>query len=530
MLIMQSEYLRFTPKESLFTVKPSVILLGVTSTTLDSESFSKEQWQEINAVTTIASQAARTCYSPTIKTPLHQINGSNTYRDKSRLITADTKKAGHNTTREHVNYLFALSDVSRNFTHSVLHAHPHGVSDMESQRYVAMTREGLMLPQNEMMVTSGSKMIDAYKEITPLLVPLIEKEYYSRFPKRENATAEINKLATETARMVLPIGFRTNLYHTVNALTLKRYYALKETYDIGPEATQVIGLMVDAVLAIDPSFADELNDPRVIIPNAVEGSYSSADEFDSLLAGHPTLLEVTDPHIIARLSQAIRLTLGKSKAELPDAEALALVLDPKKNPLLASTLGEITTDQLSESLNHVSPSALVSISHAGDSQLQRHRGLNHTRLIHPPVPRLGHDIYIPPLIAASPQALEIFLTTLSNTISIQESLANEAVPASQIHYLDSNATLQRVMITGPLGPFFHFLKSRTCLTAQKEIYDIAVSITKQLPKSLKSYFDKPAHCGVRTQADITPYCSEGSHFCGLPIWQKNISDYPPRLI
>ena len=528
---MSAEYLRFTPKESLFTVKPSVILLGVTSTTLDPESFTRQQWQEINAATTIASQAARTCYSPTIKTPLHQVNGSAAYKTKSLEIAADTKKAGHNTTREHVNYLFALSDVSRNFPHSILHAHPHGVSDMESQRYVIMSREGLMLPRNEQMITAGSKMIDAYKEITPHLLPIIEKEYYARFPKRKNAINEINKLATETARMILPIGFRTNLYHSVNALTLKRYYALSQTYDIGPEAAQVIGLMVDAVLAVDPSFADELDKPISIKTNIPpSNNYESANEFDLLLSNRPALLEVSNPQIISQLAQAIRLTIGKSKADLPDDEAVGLVLDPKQNPLLASTLGEITTHQLSESLNHVSLSSLVSISHAGDSQLQRHRGLTHTRLVQPQVPRLDHDIYIPPLIAASPQALEIFLTTLSDTIAVQESLANEAVPPSEIHYLDSNATIQRVMITGPLGPFFHFLKSRTCLTAQKEIYDIAVSITKQLPLSLKPYFDKPAHCGVRTRADITPYCSEGSHFCGLPIWQKNIADYPQRQI
>ena len=39
-----------------------------------------------------------------------------------------------------------------------------------------------------------------------------------------------------------------------------------------------------------------------------------------------------------------------------------------------------------------------------------------------------------------------------------------------------------------------------------------------------------APCGSRWAAHITPFCQEGERYCGQPLWDKSVKEYPPRII
>jgi hypothetical protein len=60
---------------------------------------------------------------------------------------------------------------------------------------------------------------------------------------------------------------------------------------------------------------------------------------------------------------------------------------------------------------------------------------------------------------------------------------------------------------------------RTCLNAQREIWQASMDEIRQVGAvhpSLTRHIGPP--CFVRTGV-VRPRCSEGSHFCGVPVWK-----------
>lgn len=539
-------------KEKLFTKTPCVTLLARTQSVLSPEEFEPEEWQAINAATTIAGESGRTCYAKDLITPLDYLTGSEKHRLTTDSVVRSTREAGHLSTRQHVYYLFALEGVSRNLIYRVLHSYPFHNSDQVSQRYTPMSEGGLVLPLlendllNKNMQEAARQLVAGYHKLTEILAPVARDFYLKRFPKRDSAQwqkrvdSEALKKAQEVGRYLLPLGMGANLYHSVSALTLIRYHRLCQTYPVQPEARLVIQAMIDQVAAVDPTIREEIGGPldisttsnyQFLLHRQID-PYTAADEFDALLDGQPGLLDI-DYNLDQRLAQAVRLTLGVSRGSLSDVAAINLVLNPEKNPLLASVNGEMTMNQLSQALNQIYLSATVSLSHSADSQLQRHRGFAHTQPLSLPIPRLNQDIVIPRLLDYSPQARDFYLEAQASNNRYLLTLADSGVDIDTLAYLQTNGLRIRKRITGPLSSFYHWIKIRTCLTAQEEIYGLATAIARQLPKLgpvLAAHFEKPAPCGVRQKAAITPLCPEGDRYCGIPVWKKTIADYPERDI
>lgn len=336
-MIKGERYKRFTAETKQFTTPPSVVLLGATIHGEESE-------------LDFAGGAARTCYSKVIITPEDYLSGTEKHRQVTDSVVKSTRESGHLSTRQHVYYTFGLEGVSRLFAWNTLHSYPHHNSEQQSQRYVEMSKEGLMLPQledpvlNEVMQSAGQELIKGYNQLTEILTPLAKKFYLDRFPARKTekwqkkVDSESQKKAQEIARYLLPLGFKTNLYHTVSALTLMRYARLKDTYSIGEEAKVVIESMLEAVQDKDPRFGQEIDDPIPLEETAeyqhlVTESQNSthqqelSDNFDTKLAGKPALLDgqnQVDPQLALRLADAVRLTLNTNK-NLTTEQAIALV-------------------------------------------------------------------------------------------------------------------------------------------------------------------------------------------------------------
>ena len=63
---------------------------------------------------------------------------------------------------------------------------------------------------------------------------------------------------------------------------------------------------------------------------------------------------------------------------------------------------------------------------------------------------------------------------------------------------------------------------RTCFNAQEEIYQSSMEEVAQVRAVfpvLGRYIGPPCHLRAGT---TTPICTEGSHFCGVKVWQ----DFP----
>src|SRR5881296_1708700 len=127
-----------------------------------------------NAVAT-----ARTCYSPKGIVTAEEVAGLHLEDPDKRaragerrdLLARDIYEAGHHTTFQHAHFQFALSNVSRQFLWSFLHAHPFYNSEQVSQRYVEVKPDSFLVPDlggaaQSIYETAVARQMAAYRELT----------------------------------------------------------------------------------------------------------------------------------------------------------------------------------------------------------------------------------------------------------------------------------------------------------------------------------------------------------------------------
>ena len=74
--------------------------------------------------------------------------------------------------------------------------------------------------------------------------------------------------------------------------------------------------------------------------------------------------------------------------------------------------------------------------------------------------------------------------------------------------------------SGTLLDLMHKWTMRTCLNAQREIWQASMDEVEQVGEvfpELTRHVGPP--CSVRTGL-VRPRCTEGSHFCGVPVWRS----------
>ena len=87
-------------------------------------------------------------------------------------------------------------------------------------------------------------------------------------------------------------------------------------------------------------------------------------------------------------------------------------------------------------------------------------------------------------------------------------------------YLLPNALAVRFEETGSLLHLTHKWTMRTCLNAQREIWEASMDEIEQVREvhpQLMRHMGPP--CVVRN-GRARPRCTEGSHFCGIPVWRS----------
>ena len=91
-------------------------------------------------------------------------------------------------------------------------------------------------------------------------------------------------------------------------------------------------------------------------------------------------------------------------------------------------------------------------------------------------------------------------------------------------YVLPNAKVIRFVESGPLIALLHKWTMRTCFNAQEEIYEASmeeVAQVRAVHPRLARFIGPP--CVVRNGL-VSPRCTEGSKFCGVPVWR----DFPER--
>lgn len=496
---------------------------------------------------------ARTCYSSKgIVTPA-EVAGDGEPEEKVAIrrarrdgLARDLYAAGHHTTFQHGHFQFALANVSRQFLWSFLHSHPFYNSEQVSQRYVSVKEGTYAIPPLEgealaVYTATADRLVTDYRELVAVLEAPTAAAFFARFPARRHDPArwqkEIQKKAQEIARYVLPVATFAYLYHTVSALTLLRYWRLCQLFDAPLEQRVVVSRMVDEVLAIEPEWQAVLEEPMpleatpehaafVALGRAQGPSPGFAARFDASLDGRVSKLVDWGGRAEEVVAEAVREVLGASVGELDDERALALVLDPAGNAYFAESLELGTLSKLERCLVHAHFTFRRKLSHAADSQDQRHRMTPASRPILAAQIDGAPDVIEPPLVSGDDRAAHLYRAAIARAWEGMDRLRRLGVPVEHVHYLLPNAVAIRFTESADLLHLHHKHTMRLCYNAQEEIWraslDEAEQISAATPR-LGRWLQPP--CTQRARAGVKPPCPEGSRYCGVPVWRIERSGY-----
>jgi thymidylate synthase ThyX len=488
-------------------------------------------------------------------------------RMKAIKLYADLFAAGHHTTFQHATFIYVLDNVSRLAIWSFFHSHPFYNSEQVSQRYREVTGTSMAAPDlpahlQGIYDAAIARSFSGYQAITHLLTPDFQRLYSQVFPSRVKAKGEIaiarvddavQKRAQEVARYVLPLATPAHLYHTINGLTLLRYYVLANQPDVPEEVRYIVNQMVAQVLEIDPYFLGGPGHPldlRVLsaeqtleaeafsnwkhnIDQSPDDAEEYFTEYDAQLGGLNSRLASYNPHAEQTMADAIRAVGALPRSRLSDADAIAQVLDGAQNGYLGHSLYLGMHSKLMQTMNHVPFTFQKKVSGAEDAQNQRHRGTPSSSPLLTAHLRRQPDVIVPWAIQQNPAAMAEYTETIHAMWDAKNALLDGGASPEVALYLLPNAHNVRFYESGTLSGYYWKWIKRLCLDAQREISDTAVQEVMQVRDVhpiIGHYVDGPP-CVMRSRSGAKPICPEGERYCGIPVWRNyQLVDLPKKRV
>jgi len=484
--------------------------------------------------------AARTCYAPRL------ISAEEISEKQRTNIGAATFYSGHHTVFQHAHFEFGLENVSRQFVWSFLHAHPFYNSEQQSQRYVRLDRAVAYIPDMSNLYGAEKIFTDAvaraweyYRRLSALLredareilAGIWHVGPMSHAKRVDKVEKQADKRAIEVARYVLPVAAATTMVHTVSGIVLHRLWRMSAASDTPTEARAVIGEMVARAREVDPQFFDRFGSgPMEDLPEwqapagagkapQLDGD-AQAREFDARLGARTSLLVDYSPAAARVMAEAYRAVVGLTEQACPDAEALDRMLNPARNGYRLETLNVGVHAPLMRPLQHASFTFAKKISHTADSQDQRHRMVPGSRPLLTLTDTRQPDFVTPMLIRENAGARELYEQAMADAWAAKNELLDRGVSPECALYLLPNAKSIRLVESGSLLHLLHKWTMRTCFNAQEEIYQASMEEVEQVRAVMPvvgRYLGPP--CYLRAGV-ASPICTEGSHFCGVKVWQE----------
>ena len=481
--------------------------------------------------------AARTCYSPRV---IDTAEVTDRQRDTIGTLTFD---AGHHTVYQHAHFEFGLENVSRQFVWSFLHAYPFYNSEQSSQRYVKLKDPRAFMPPIDgaaraVFEAAIVKAWDRYAELSVLLKDdalTILKGLRHIQPDSNPARLKVidrdaEKRAIETARYVIPIAAFTSMVHTVSGIVLHRLFRMMNSGDSPFETQLVIGEMVRLVREWDPQFFEKVGSgpleadrmPEAEFPRPQGGVDGFVEAFDARLNGRVSRLRSMSPDAEAVIADSVRAVFGLTPEDMSEDEAIDRVMNPARNAHRLDILNVSHHSPLMRALQHPSYVFEKRLSHTADSQDQRHRLVPGSRPMMTFTDTVRPDYVTPRLIAQNPKANDVYRAAMVEAWDAKNRLLELGVPLEFALYVLPNAKTLRFVESGSLLALLHKWTLRTCFNAQEEIYNASMEEVEQvrtLQPRLGRHLGPP--CVVRNGL-VSPRCTEGTHFCGVPVWR----DFP----
>jgi hypothetical protein len=303
--------------------------------------------------------------------------------------------------------------------------------------------------------------------------------------------------------------------------------------DAPHEARAVVGEMVRLVREWDPCFFDKVGlapidraaVPEVAFPRAQGGGDRFAAAFDARLHGRWSRLRDASPDAEPIVAEAVRSVFGLEPAQMSDDEALDRVMNPARNRYRLDVLNVSYHSPLMRALHHATYVFEKRLSHTADSQDQRHRMVPASRPLMTFADTSDPDYVTPRLIAANPRARAVYDGAMREAWAAKNRLLDLGVPLEFALYVLPNAKTLRFLESGSLLALLHKWTLRTCFNAQEEIYLASmdeIAQVRAVHPRIGRHIGPP--CVIRNGL-VSPRCTEGSHFCGVPVWR----DFPAAV-
>jgi thymidylate synthase ThyX len=250
-----------------------------------------------------------------------------------------------------------------------------------------------------------------------------------------------------------------------------------------------------------------------------------AAAFDARLNGRWSRLRSTSSDAEAIVADSVRSVFGLEADDMTDEEALERVMNPAANRYRLDILNVSYHSPLMRALHHANYVFEKRLSHTADSQDQRHRMVPASRPLMTFADTSEPDYITPRLIAANPRARAAYDCAMRDAWTAKNRLLELGVPLEFALYVLPNAKTLRFVESGSLLALLHKWTLRTCFNAQEEIYLASMDEIEQVravhPR-LGRYIGPP--CVIRNGL-VSPRCTEGTHFCGVPVWR----DFPAAV-
>lgn len=475
---------------------------------------SKPPVGELIGAESIAASTAIQCYAPGVAKMIERID------DKALGIAESTLEGGHHTTRLHTNYTWQIVGATRSVTHDVFHTTPFYNSEQQSQRYVEAKDGNYLMPkdlspeQSTHFYKSADFANKSYFHMLDKLKPEVEDRVKKMNPEggwkvkttAERLNSKSQKLTQEIARYVLPIGQFTNYFHTLGELQLLRLFRASKFPNFTDEARFIIAKMITEVANHDQSILKELESPLTNNLN----SYSNLDKekFDSFLGGKFSKL------VSSSIDDMREIDIKKSLKTLADVYDTGM-FDPEVSTMRSSWLTFVTK-----------------ISHAGDSQRQRHRRTGASAVDIESIYTGELDYITPLVIRKNPELSMAYSIIIKKMFENVDTAIKMNIPKEYALLLLPNAITVRVKEAGDLFDWVHRWKQRLCYLAQEEIFFASLDQVRDVEKimpEIKQMLLAP--CGIRMAVGVSPRCPEGSRWCGQPVYNWQLDQYEKnRLI
>ncbi len=481
--------------------------------------------------------AARTCYSPRV---IGAAEVTERQRDSIGRLTFD---AGHHTVYQHANFEFGLENISRQFVWTFLHSYPFYNSEQSSQRYVKLKEPRAFVPPlaGEALDVYEGAILRAwrrYGELSALLRDdafgiLKELRYIQPNSSPERLKVidkDAEKRAIETARYVIPIAAFTSMVHTISGIVLHRYQRMVNSGDAPYEARVVVNEMVRLVKDWDPMFFEKIGAGTIEPQELAETTFPRprgdgdryAAEFDARLNGRWSRLRDASPEAEEIVAESVRSVFGLTSDDMSDEEALDRVMNPARNRYRLDIINVSHHSPLMRALHHPTYVFEKKLSHTADSQDQRHRMVPASRPLMTFTDTKAPDYITPRLIAANARAKAVYDQAMHEAWAAKNRLLELGVPLEFALYVLPNAKTLRFVESGSLLSLLHKWTMRTCFHAQEEIYLASmdeVAAVRAVHPRIGRHIGPP--CVIRNGL-VSPRCTEGTHFCGVPVWR----DFP----